>query len=105
MAAQKKALKDGDDLGKALPGWVVDRVSAASSDMDGGVKAMVTHASPTLTALRKKFLKESGADAVEAPVDYGQLADEETMMVRPKAGGDAKVAYRGPDGKIEIVQG
>jgi hypothetical protein len=89
-----------------LEGWEVEPFAAPDDAKDGNVKSMPAHASPSLEAMRKKFLTMPGSDATPATVKYGKLSDDlEIVRVRPKGGGDAKVAFRTPDGKIEIIQG
>jgi hypothetical protein len=87
-------------------GWVIDPIEERVDLSDGKVKSMAAHASPSLDALRKKFLIVPTTDAAPAAVHYAKSADDfEVIRVRPKGGGDAKIAFRGPDGKIEIMQG
>jgi hypothetical protein len=85
--------------------WAVEEVYSQKMSNDAGDAMPVkTQPSPTLDALRQKFLVRSQSDAVES-VTIGKLAaDVDVVSVKPREGGPSKTADR-KGGKITIVQG
>ncbi len=103
--SEKRALRPVASRAAKGDAWAVEEVYSQKllSDAEDAMPVK-TQPSPSLEALRQKFLGRSQSDAVES-VKIGKLsADVDVVSVKPKEGGPSKIADR-KDGKITIVQG
>lgn len=103
--APKRAVRPGAADAAKDDSWAVEEVYSQKLSNDAeDVMPVTTQPSPSLDALRQKFLGRSQSDAVES-VKIGKLSsDVDVVSVKPKDGGPSKTADR-KDGKITIVQG